>query len=181
MLFRGRRLFSRVIQLRTGSPFSHVGIAHWIKSDGVQRLAVVEALEGVGVRLHPLSEYLARGILIDWWAITDESIHREKVVSWAMQRWGKRYASPWQLARSFGFLGKLLANWLGLPTKVDADRWFCSFFATSALRNGGWAPEEGDPLVPLPEQAAPGDLTLFPCLQRRGTLVLHQGDSRGSA
>jgi hypothetical protein len=168
LLFRGSLLQSRFIQRWTRSVYSHVGLALWIRADGVKRLTVIEAMEGRGVRLFPLSEYLARGDYVDWFAITEADIRREKVVAWAMARLGRDYASAWQLLRSFGFVTKRIANRLGLPTKVDHDRWFCSWFAAQALRAGGWVPAESDRLPP--EQYTPGDIALFPCLQRRGKL-----------
>ena len=169
LLFRGSLLRSRIIQRCTRSVYSHVGLALRIRADGVRRLMVVEALEGRGVQLFPLSEYLHRGDHVDWFAITDESIHRDKVIAWAMARLGRDYASPWQFLRSFGFLTKRLCNALGLPTKVDQDRWFCSWFAAQALRAGGWRPPANERLPP--EQYTPGDIALFPCLQRRGQLI----------
>lgn len=174
LLFRGSFLHSRVIQRWTRSVYSHVGLALWISTDGVRRLTVIEAREGSGVRLFPLSEYLARGDHVDWFAITEDSINREKVVGWAMARLGRDYASAWQLLRSFGFISKRLANWLGIPTKVDQERWFCSWFAAHALRDGGWTPPPSD-LIP-PELHTPGDIALFTCLQRRGKLEWESGD-----
>lgn len=168
LLFRGSLLHSRIIQRWTRSVYSHVGLALWIRTDGVKRLMVIEAMEGRGVQLFPLSEYLQRGDHVDWFAITEKSIQRDKVVAWAMARLGRDYASPWQFLRSFGFLTKRIANYLGLPTKVDHNRWFCSWFAAQALRAGGWVPPANERLPP--ELYTPGDIALFPCLQRRGQL-----------
>jgi len=168
LLFRGSLLHSRIIQRWTRSVYSHVGLALWIKADGVQRLMVIEAREGSGVRLFPLSEYLARGDHVDWFAITDSGLSREKTIGWGMDRLGRAYASPWQFLRSFGLVSKRLSNWLGLPTKVDQDRWFCSWFAAQALRAGGWVPSPSDDQPP--EKCTPGDIALFTCLQRRGQL-----------
>ena len=169
LLFRGSFLHSRFIQRWTRSVYSHVGLALWIHTDGVRRLMVIEAMEGRGIRLFPLSEYLQRGDHLDWFRVTDESVQRDKVVAWAMARLGRDYASAWQFLRSFGFLTKRIANLLGLPTKMDRNRWFCSWFAAQALRAGGWSPPEPERLPP--EQYTPGDISLFPCLQRRGRLI----------
>ena len=169
LLFRGSLLHSRIIQRWTRSVYSHVGLALWIRTDGVKRLMVIEAMEGRGIQLFPLSEYLQKGDHVDWFAITDESIQRDKVIAWAMTRLGRDYASPWQFLRSFGFISKRIANALGLATKVDQNRWFCSWFAAQALRAGGWIPPEADRLPP--EQSSPGDIALYSCLQRRGKLV----------
>ncbi len=169
LLFRGSLLHSRIIQRWTRSVYSHVGLALWVRTDGVKRLMIIEAMEGRGIQLFPLSEYLQRGDHVDWFSITEESIQRDKVVAWAMARLGRDYASPWQFLRSFGFLSKRIANYLGLATKVDHNRWFCSWFAAQALRAGGWIPPESERLPP--EQSSPGDIALYPCLQRRGKLV----------
>ena len=83
LLFRGSLLHSRIIQRWTRSVYSHVGLALWIRTDGVKRLMVIEAMEGRGIQLFPLSEYLQRGDHVDWFAITDESIQRDKVIAWA--------------------------------------------------------------------------------------------------
>lgn len=170
LLFRGSWLHSRIIQRWTRSVYSHVGLALWIQTDGVKRLMVIEAMERRGVQLFPLSEYLARGDHVDWFAITDAQIERPKVVAWGMARLGRDYASAWQFVRSFGFFTKRIANSLGIATKVDRNRWFCSWFAAQALRAGGWIPPETDRLPP--EQYTPGDISLFSCLQRRGKLIL---------
>ncbi|MFN0199664.1 MAG: hypothetical protein ACKVT0_23160 [Planctomycetaceae bacterium] len=174
LLFIGKRWWSRVIRRWTVSPYSHVGIAHWIKSDGVERLTVIEALEGVGIVVNPLSQYLKLGETVDWFKITDERVNRDKVVSWAMARWGFPYASWRQIARSFiihRFLWlKRVYNWLGIPTKIDKDRYFCSWVVAESLKNGGWEPDTDDG-VQDPYCVSPGEIALFTCLQRRGRLV----------
>jgi len=176
LFFRGRLLHSRIIQRWSRSVFSHVGIAHWIRSAGVERLAVVEAIEGHGVRLYPLSVSLERGDDVDWFQITDDSIAGDRVVGWAMARWGKRYATARQFVRSF--LSIRLATWLGLPTRLADDRWFCSWFAAEALRAGGWQPPDDDTI--RPELAAPGDVALFSCIQRKGPLRLSMDSDEDS-
>lgn len=168
LFFRGKLLHSRIIQRWSRSVYSHVGIAHWIKSDGVSRLAVVEAMEGKGIRLFPLRRYLEQGDDVDWYQVTDKSINRDKVVAWAMDRWGKQYARPRQFIRSFVTVP--LLNSLGIATKLDNDRWFCSQFSTEALMNGGWTPAADDMIKP--ELAAPGDVAMFSCLHRQGPLLL---------
>ncbi len=173
LFFRGRFLHSRVIQRFTRSVYSHVGIALWVQADGRRRLCVIEALEGHGVRVFPLREYLERGEAIDWFQLVDESIDRDRVAGWALDKWGLAYASARQLFRSFITIP--LCNWLGLPTRIDRNRWFCSYYAAQALRAGGWQPPDDD--ATPPELAAPGDVALFSCVRRRGPLLLsrHQG------
>jgi len=171
LFFRGRWLHSRFIQRWTKSVYSHVGIALWVHADGRERLCVIEALEGHGVRVFPLREYLERGEAIDWFAIVDATIDRDKVAGWALDKWGLQYASARQLFRSFVTLP--ICTWLGLPTRIDRNRWFCSYYAAQALRSGGWRPALDDHVAP--ELAAPGDVALFPCLHRRGPLLLQEG------
>ncbi len=168
MLFRGRPLYSRVIQRLTRSVYSHVGIVHRPCTAGTCDLDVLEAFEGAGVRTHPLRSYLAQGIEIDWFRITDPGIDRGAVVRWAWHRRGQRYASKRQLLRSFVYLP--LCQALGIDTRVDHGRWFCSFLAAEALLAGGWRPPAGEEFEA--HLTAPGGVALFPCLQRRGTLRL---------
>lgn len=173
LLFRGRHPISRVIQWRTKSVFSHVGIAVWVQIENTKRLGVLEAKEGWGVRLYPLSQCLEIGDHVDWFRVVDSSIDSTVAAGWAMEQWGKQYASLWQFIRSFGLFGlsKRLLDALRIPTKVDHDRWFCSCFAAQFLLAGGWHPDEDvDPSL-----TPPGDVALFPCLHRRGVLTLETG------
>lgn len=171
LFFRGRLLHSRLIQRWTRSVYSHVGIALWVHADGRERLCVIEALEGRGIQVFPLREYLQQGEAVDWFQLVDDSIDRDKVAGWALDKWGLQYASARQLFRSFVTIP--LCNFLGLPTRIDRNRWFCSYYAAQALRHGGWIPARDDDV--RPELAAPGDVAFFPCLQRRGPLLLDQG------
>lgn len=167
-LFRGRLLHSRIIQRWTRSVYSHVGIAHRPCTAGQDCLDVLEAREGSGVVTQPLRSYLERGDRVDWFSVTDDTISRADVVLWAWERRGKRYASYQQLMRSFVTLP--VAQLLGLDTKIDDGRWFCSFFAAEALQAGGWVPP-GDEDMPV-RLMSPGAVSLFPCLQRQGPLRL---------
>jgi len=169
-LFRGRALHSRLIQRVTRSVYSHVGIAHRPCTSGRCCLDVLEAREGTGVVTHPLHSYLQRGDAVDWFQLhEDVSINRDKVVQWAWDRRGNRYASYHQLIRSF--ISLPLARLLGLDTKIDDRRWFCSFFTAEALQAGGWIPP-GDDRLPN-HLCSPGGVSLFPCLQRMGPLRLN--------
>jgi hypothetical protein len=172
LFFRGTALHSRIIQRWTRSCYSHVGVALWVKAAGRRdRLCVIEAIEGRGIRVEPLRIQLEQGNAVDWFQLVDGSIDRERVADWALDRWGLEYASARQLLRSFVTVP--LCSLVGLPTRIDKDRWFCSYFAASALRHGGWNPPADD-RVP-PELAAPGDVALFTCLHRVGPLTLAQG------
>jgi len=168
LLFRGGLLHSRVIQRWTRSVYSHVGIVHRPTTAGRSCLDVLEATEGYGIRTFPLRQYLERGDAVDWFAITDRTINRDAVVRWCWDRRGYGYASPRQLLRSFVTVPLLES--LGLPTRIDRRRRFCSWLAAEALQAGGYRPPAADELVP--ELTSPGGVALFTCLQRRGPLRL---------
>lgn len=170
--FRGTALHSRLIQLWTRSVYSHVGFALWVKADGVSRLCILEALEPIGVRLHPMEVYLdqcnRQGVGVDWYTISDPTVNRDKIAAFALSKWGKRYASPFQFVRSFFAIGKVLRRWFGLPANRDAERFFCSQLCAEALRYAGCHPD-----TVLPQEPAltdPGAITQYPCLQRKGSI-----------
>lgn len=167
LFFRGRLLHSRFIQIWTRSVYSHVGVAVWIEVGPIRRLFVVEALEGKGVRLYPLSRYISDGADVDWFAVTDQTFDRKKAASWALAQVGLKYASPWQMLRSFGLITKWVCDSLGLPTKIDSDRWFCSCYAVRLLMAGEVQFDEHvDPSL-----TPPGKVALLTCLHRMGALT----------
>lgn len=170
--FRGTALHSRIIQLWTRSVYSHVGIALWVKADSLERLCILEALEGVGVRLHPLDICLQQcsrdGVVVDWYTVTDPTIQRDKIAAYALAQWGKRYASALQFARSFGWFGSLVRRWLGLPANREPERFFCSQLCAAALLHAGYQADAADATEPA--LTDPGAVTLYPCLQRRGVI-----------
>lgn len=174
LLFRGSMLYSRLIQRFTRSVYSHVGIAHRPRTAGIETLDVLEAKEGSGVQSYPLRLYLEQGVAVDWFRITDQAIDRDQVVRFAWERRGARYASWRQFGRSFFYLP--LCELLGLDTRVDQGRWFCSYFTAEALQAGGWRPAADDVLTDA-HLTTPGGVALFPCLQRMGPITL-KGDSK---
>jgi Permuted papain-like amidase enzyme, YaeF/YiiX, C92 family len=174
-LFRGTALHSRVIEWWSRSRFSHVGIAWWIHSGEFRRLVIIEALEPGGVRVFPMDTYLEQcarqKCQVDWYAITDTSIDRQKVVAHALSKWGCRYASWRQFLISFGGLTPWIRGRLGKPVlTVSPDRFFCSQLAAEAMYAGGYVPDEVDERLPVGTD--PGEVSLFPCLTRRGPLTL---------
>jgi len=163
LFFRGTVFYSRVIQRWTKSRYSHVAVAVRIR----ESLFVLEAVEGRGVRLFPLSMYLRSGCKIDWFKIIDPRVDREKVTQWFLDRVGNNYASPRQLIRSF--LTLPFANALDWSTKIDNNRWFCSFAGVEALRHGYG--ELADKIIPNEaELASPGDVSYIEALHIQGTL-----------
>ena len=57
LLCSGSYIFSKLIQKATGSCWSHV--AYVLRLDSIDRVMVLESIEGKGVRTIPLSEYVA--------------------------------------------------------------------------------------------------------------------------
>ena len=146
---------SQLISLVTRSRVTHVGFAVWYRN----RLCVLEALEGKGVRLHPLSMLLATGRDIDWYQLEATEIRRRVVLTRAFTHWGKRYASPLQFLRSWGVITSALCNWLRIPIDTNGDRFFCSEFIAHCF---------GD--VDDAAKRSPQDIIERTDLRRRGPL-----------
>ena len=150
-----RSLFSQLISIVTRSRVTHVGLAVWYRD----RLCVLEALEGKGVRLHPLSMLLATGRDIDWYQLDAHDNRRMVIISRAFTHWGKRYASPLQFLRSWGVITSALCNWLHIPIDTNGDRFFCSEFIAHVF---------GD--VDDAAKRSPQDIIERTDLRRRGPL-----------
>jgi hypothetical protein len=171
LAFRGTRLFSKIIKLWTRSRVSHVGVACWMHG----RLTVVEALEGVGVRVFPLSRYIEQRCRVDWYELLQAErdtirhgpLDRSSVVAFSLSKWGLRYASPWQFLRSWGWLSRWAAVHHGVPDDTNPDRFFCSELVLDALRSGGYRGEGYDKPA---AKTTPADVIELPCLRRRGRL-----------
>ena len=168
LAFRGTAVFSRLIQTVTQSRVSHVGFAVWLRR--WDRLAVLEALEPGGIRLHPLRQRLKDGESVDWYKLNDTGISRATLVESAFEHWGKRYASPWQFARSWGVLSSWLADMLGGDPDTNPDRFFCSELVAHCLGRAGYSID--DPAWKVPARMAPGDVCELPVLHRMGRLEL---------
>lgn len=114
LAWSGHSLFSRLIKLFTESSFTHVGIAYRTGN----RLFVIEAMEGRGVRLFPLSRRLPffwiRPTIRkhEWNSIIEET---------AIKRIGERY--------SFTECARALFR---KATKKD-NKWQCAEFASYIL------------------------------------------------
>lgn len=150
--FSGKKLLSRLIQKVTYSVISHVGMAVWIKN----RLFVIEAVEGAGIRFYPLSKYVREGSKVEWWKLYHDSfnVDREKVIIFAMDRVGDAYGL-WQLIKDFF-----------LRTKDHKKgNFYCSLYVLEALKEGGYIGEGFDDTNP-----SPGEITRLPCFHRQGYL-----------
>ena len=168
LAFRGTAAFSRLIQWRTRARVSHVGFAVWLRH--WDRLAVLEAMEPGGIRLHPLRQRLAAGEWVDWYKLNDSRVHRATVVEAAFEHWGKRYASPWQFVRSWGVLSRWLGDRLGRDSDTNPERFFCSELVAHCLQRAGYAID--DPAWKDPARMAPADVIELPVLHRMGKLEL---------
>jgi len=158
-------LFSQLISLWTRSRYSHVGLV--MKVHG--RLAVIEALEGTGVRIHPLSRLVKRRKL-DWFKLDKTQVNRVALVGDALTHWGQRYASPWQFIRSYSFITRKILDSIGVPADTNNERFFCSEFVMHAMRQAGYQGEGPDDA-----RATPDDITRLPCLTRQGRLEINSG------
>lgn len=168
LLFQGTALWSKIIKFFTRSVYSHAGIAIWVHSPVCNEkvLAVYEAREGSGVRLFPLSVYVKRGVIIDWYSV-DQSVNRKEMVRWALKLWGNRYATFWQFWRSFTLTGKYLGDLFGIPSKIDKDRPFCFWIVSYLLVDIGGFQIPEDERKTL-ETTTGADLTRYTCLHRQG-------------
>jgi len=168
LAFRGTAAFSRLIQWRTRARVSHVGFAVWLEQ--WDRLAVLEAMEPGGIRLHPLRKRLADGEWVDWYRLDDDQVDRSALVSAAFEHWGKRYASPWQFLRSWGWVSRMVFDKLGRPSDTNPDRFFCSELVALCLTRAGYVCD--DPVWTTPATMAPADIVELPVLRRMGKLEL---------
>ena len=148
LFFSGRRIWSRLIQWRTGSEWSHVGL--FVRID--QMPFVLESLEGVGVRLVPLSVWLAWPGHIGFATTSLEREQREHMLHCGLSLLGQRYAPPRQFVRSFSVLWSRLTRRWRLASDVAPDRWFCSELVAALIEQAG-----GD-ISDEPAHVSPGDL-----------------------
>ncbi len=93
LLFRGRGIFSRLIQAKGRAPYSHAAMLAWWG----HRLMVVESREGSGCRAAPFSTVLAEGHEVDAFDVTglsplgdERAAAVSEAVSWLSTRYGWR-------------------------------------------------------------------------------------------
>lgn len=169
LLFRGRGVFSRLIQAAGRAPYSHAALLAWWG----RRLMVVEAREGKGVRAIPLSAVLAEGHDVEAWdarPLEADALDRPTVVgeatSWLSTRYGWRTIVRLGVSRFLVPLawipgvGALRARW-GRPLRDSRGRptagLVCSELVARAWSAGG---VDLVPDLPAWEDATvePGDL-----------------------
>ncbi len=164
LLFRkSPTLFGRLIRWWTGSPYSHAALVLNV----LGRKLVIESLEPRGVRAYPLDKYLAQekadGGIMDWY-IADESLDRQKMAQFCLDRLGDKYSAPVQFLWSFLPLGRRMRRLYPLPADLNPSRYFCSELVAGALEAGGYRPG------PDPVLVTPGDVSHLPCLIKMGSL-----------
>lgn len=156
-----KSFFSQLISFRTRSRISHVGICVRF----YDRLCVVEALEGRGVRVFPVSTILKKGRTLVWYqTVVPISINRFDVSEAALSHWGQKYASPWQFVRSFGLLTRWICDRLKIKRDTNDKRFFCSEFVVTCLQEAGIEINED------PAMMSPADVIELPCIIQRGVL-----------
>ena len=164
LAFRGNRCFSWLIKFRTLSRVSHVGIAIWFNN----RLCCLEAMEGSGVRLFPVSKFIEDGDWVDWYEPYDESVSRKQMVKYGLTCWGKRYASIWQFIRSWSIVCRRYFDKNLAAPDTNQERFFCSEVVMAEHKEGGY---DGEGYERPPARTSPGDIVELPCLHRMGRLT----------
>lgn len=131
--FRARGFWGWLICLWTWSAYSHVGVAVWI----FERLFLIEAKEGVGVRMEPLSK---RGAFdhIRTEAHFDDAVGRDALMF---------------LGKSYNYLD--LAR-VGLKLRPKGDGFICSEFAAKIIR-----PVDQDIWTGIPRSPTPANLAAY--------------------
>jgi uncharacterized protein YycO len=144
--YKGRSVTSRLIQLQTRSPYSHIGV---MLTDG----SVIEAWQGTGVRQipDPLHGHSKR-TQIDVFDVTPD--YREELVeSFLCIQIGKKY----DYSSVFRFVTRRNA--------IDNDKIFCSELAELAFISGGLRLLRGNP-----SHHSPRDTVLSPYLKFERTI-----------
>jgi hypothetical protein len=184
--------FDTLISWWTRSKYVHVGMAIWLPSRGGidDRLFVLEAKDGMCVRLIPLSDYLMQGRRVHWFerrtaimnSPDEKTWHAEtnaKVMAeFSMAQLGDNYIAYWSLIWDFLMLGRprpavrkyLLTRMrdfhsTGGDNPKATQTWFCSELYAAAARAGGAT------LSKVPYDMAPGDIAALPFLSDQGLIV----------
>jgi hypothetical protein len=160
---QGNWWFSRLIRLYTRQPVSHVGLAVWVQfADGKPRLCILEAVEGHGVRLHPLQRYLEKsfwphGAKIFWQTLVNKKIDGDKLIDFELQKWGDNYVSSAQFVVALPLFRRLHRLWHKVLL-LDPGKWHCSRLVTEALKSQGYNGIDKESVI-----VTPGDVSNFSC------------------
>lgn len=161
----GTAFYSKIINIVTRSPISHVGIAIWIQFPGdlEDQLCIIESHAMLGVRIAPMDvvidkDYWQRGGKVNWQAITDSRLNGDRIVSNALKRWTKSYASWYQFLILGSFFIKTVRYLLNKPMDSDKNGQHCSELVTRAFVEDGYR-HGNDPSI-----TTPADVSAFSCL-----------------
>lgn len=134
VFFSGRKLFSRLIQFRSGSEWSHVAVVILARNKelGIEP-QIVESLEGVGVRSLPLAEWRSWNGKVALGRVSLFANDRRAIADYAASKVGGKYASHWQFLRSFSLIWSRIHRLFGIPDDRDRSRYFCSELAAESL------------------------------------------------
>ena len=143
LLCSGSYMFSKLIQKATGSCWSHV--AYVLRLDSIDRVMVLESIEGKGVRTIPLSEYVAnfegsgsgyQGRL----ALARHGEFSQKATSENLKRMSQfavdRFAYPYDEEEIARITARIVGSFLGFEkgdTKRDQE-YICSEYVYECYR-----------------------------------------------
>ena len=122
LAWRGAGIISRVIRRVTMSSHSHVGIA-WVANG---RVFILEAVEGYGIGLRPLSQACPF-----YWVPIRPHMWNNDAAEFAFSKLQEGYSYTDALLAGFGF-------------RMNSDQWICSEYAREILRLMG---------LPVPDDA----------------------------
>jgi hypothetical protein len=168
LMYRGRSLVSRIVQLATGSKYSHAGIAAWWN----ERLMVLEAV-GKGVVVTPISRNIrSYSGSVEWFTCIDEipADQRLQMIRFAQRELGKEYAL-WR-AILLGWRVLFQRNLESRDRLRREERLFCSHYVAATYNSIGKDLKKGvsDRFM------SPGDIAASPLLKRVG--ILHKTKER---
>jgi len=160
LLFKGKSIYSRLMELLTHSEYSHAGIAIWWN----ERLMCMDVVPK-GVIVQPLSRKLQdyKGE-VDWYASKHEISEEDrlKMVTFAQEELGKSYAW-WRVA----WLAVKLFLGIKLPVKDDPKspaKLYCAEYAAEIYQSIGL-----DLDVHVADRnTTPGDIAKSKLLEMRG-------------
>lgn len=174
--FKGVNKYAKLIGWNTLSDWSHFGVLVWVKfGDGEPTLCVIEAVIKYGVRLIALEDVLKDCKKTGeraFWFVLDRShdLNRPILVDYVRRQLGKRYASPYQMVYSFGWLTRLWRYLRGLPARdMDSDRFFCSELGAAGLQAIGISPRK------IPAEMSPADLANEPAIKIMAEITYNVG------
>jgi hypothetical protein len=164
LMYRGRSLASRIIQIVTGSTYSHAGLAAWWND----RLMVLEAA-GQGVIVTPISRNIrSYSGSIEWFTIVEDipKNQRLQIIRFAQRELGKEYAL-WR-AVLLGIFVLFQRNPESRDRLRREERLFCSHYVAESYNSIGMDLKKGvsDRFM------SPGDIAASPLLKRMG--ILHR-------